>query len=334
MSRQALSAIEAGRQVPSTTLSLQLARALGCGVEDLFALEAPALIHAALVGSAENSGRRVALGRVDGAWTAHAASNPARPGDGLIVGEVADGGDVRVEPLADIAELENNVLVAGCAPLLGLLAGRLGRRYGDARATWLPANSAQALKLLAAGHVHVAGLHLVDTDTVGGHADLVRAQFPGQATTIIGLTRWRQGLVVAAGNPLGIRTIEDIARPDVRFAGREAGSGANNLVLTLLGTTATHAVVAAGHADVARLVRWGVADVGVAIEAAALAEGLDFIALAEERFDLILPTARLELAPVARLLDLIDQRSFRAEAARVPGYDLGTSGHAVNVDAR
>jgi putative transcriptional regulator len=38
VSRQAVISIEAGRQVPSTSLGLRLARALRCGVEDLFKL--------------------------------------------------------------------------------------------------------------------------------------------------------------------------------------------------------------------------------------------------------------------------------------------------------
>ena len=37
-SRQAIVAIEAGKRVPSTVLSLRLSRALGCRVEDIFAL--------------------------------------------------------------------------------------------------------------------------------------------------------------------------------------------------------------------------------------------------------------------------------------------------------
>jgi hypothetical protein len=47
----------------------------------------------------------------------------------------------------------------------------------------------------------------------------------------------------------------------------------------------------------------------------------------------VLPTARLASAEVARLLDCIDDAAFRAEAARVPGYDLGIAGHAASVGA-
>ena len=73
-------------------------------------------------------------------------------------------------------------------------------------------------------------------------------------------------------------------------------------------------------------------DVGVGIEAAALAAGLDFVPLTEERFDLIGARATLEEGPVARLLDLIDRPAFRNEAEHFPGYDLSTAGHAAAVE--
>lgn len=42
VSRKTINTVENGVFVPSTTLALKLARALGCGVEDIFQLEEPA----------------------------------------------------------------------------------------------------------------------------------------------------------------------------------------------------------------------------------------------------------------------------------------------------
>lgn len=50
ISRQTLVAIEAGRLTPSVTVALRLARALGCTVDDLFALAEPPLLEAAGAG--------------------------------------------------------------------------------------------------------------------------------------------------------------------------------------------------------------------------------------------------------------------------------------------
>lgn len=354
VSRQTLSAVEAGRQTPSTSLSLQLARVLGCGVEDLFRLAHARDLSALLAPPARVddgqhrplAGSRVIVGRVDGRWAAHRLGDDSTTSaDGIVVGEPDGRSRATVEALVTPEEMERAALVAGCAPLLGVLAARLGRRFRDARAHWIAANSHRALDLLEANLVHMAGVHLAGdahgtADRAGDHAELVRRRFPGRRMLVINLTQWRQGLVVARGNPLAVRAPVDLLRADVRIARREEGAGAYKLLADVFaaegGDTARLArgPVADGHDAVARLVRWGVADAGVAIESAALAQGLDFIPLSHERFDLVVPLERAERGPVARLLDLLEEREFRAEAARLPGYDLSLAGHATTVIER
>ena len=164
---------------------------------------------------------------------------------------------------------------------------------------------------------------------------------PGQRSTLVNLARWRQGLVVAPGNPLGIEVGPELLRPGLRFAVRDAGAAAQQLLERVLRAACDDPDVdlhiegteASDHDEVGRLVRWGVVDAGVAIESTALAEGLDFIPLSEERFDLVVPGSFLDREPVARFLDLIDQPAFRAEAGQLPGYDLSLAGHVATVDA-
>lgn len=352
VSRQTLSAVEAGRQVPSTTLALQLARALRCTVDELFRLPGGPVLKAKLVAQAgekdlEKPGR-VALGRVDGRLIAHPLFEVSRPADGVI-SEVGDAGEALVELLGDAAEVENTLLIAGCAPLLGLLSERLGRRYRDAQATWIHADSGRALELLKNGLVHIAGVHLASEADPDAHARAARAAFPGQSVTVVNLARWRQGLVLARGNPHGIEAGSDLLRANIRRALRAPGSGAQRVFERISDGVASAPVsasadlaqiepatldpLASGHAEVARLIRWGIADVGVAIESAALAENLDFIPVSEERFDLIIPDSRLGIPGVARFLDLIDQQVFRNEAGQLPGYDLSIAGHASSVAA-
>ncbi len=334
VSRQALSAIEAGRQIPSTTLALQLARARGCVVDDLFQLPGGPVVRALLAASPRGT-RRVVLGRVDGLWVAHPLRDESHAADGRLLGDPSEGDEVVVELFGALARLEQNVLVAGCAPLLGVLADRLGRRYRDVRATWIPANSSQALGLLERRLVHVAGLHLADAADAETHLRAARRALPGERATVVNLACWRQGLVVAAGNPLGVALGPELRRPELRFAVRDPGSGAQRRLERALQDAGAAfpqgAPLAADHAEVARMVRWGVADVGVAIESAALELGLGFVALSEERFDLVVPDARLDSPAVARFLDQIGRASFRTEAGDLPGYDLSRSGDVATV---
>jgi putative molybdopterin biosynthesis protein len=155
---------------------------------------------------------------------------------------------------------------------------------------------------------------------------------------IVNLTRWREGFVVPTGNPMAIRGAEDLLRAGLRFARREEGAGARRIVEGLLrGAGAEGARLtgpeAAGHIEVAQLVRSGAADVGVAIESVALAAGLGFVPLTEERFDLVVPARFAEGTPVARLIQALDDSSFRMEMAHLPGYDSGLSGQVTTLEA-
>lgn len=352
VSRQAIIGIEGGGQVPSTALALRLADVLGCRVDDLFALaDSVALdVEVALADTTprgvgrdgrvdrEGPGRpdRVVLGKVDDRWVAHPLPpDRVEPAD-AIVGARSESGTVQAVPLDALRRLEHNVLVAGCAPVLALLSGRTTARFADARGTWLPGTSRRSLDLLQAGQIHIAGVHLPGS---GEELErVVRSRFPGRSMLIVNLTRWREGFVVAKGNPLGIRSPEHLLAPGVRFAGREEGAGAHRLVRELLDAIGAGEVELAGprangHADVAGLVRCGAADVGVAIEGVALAAGLDFVPLMEERFDLVVASSTAEHTPVARLLSIVDHGSFRLEMDRMPGYDSTLSGHVKRVDA-
>lgn len=319
------------------------------------------------------SSSRVAVGRVGGRWAAHPlpahttgaadaivveagaahadspshrreSSTAPRAGPSPVVSiatqpdETAPAGPARVRPVRGMQQLERNVLVAGCAPLLANLAHRVGEGSGNARATWIPASSHRALDLLAAGMVHIAGLHLSGGESSEANVHAVRRRFPGRRMLVVNLTRWRQGFVVAASNPLDIRDAADLLRPGVRVVGREPGTGADDLFARLLagkgsGRPDYSGPVAEGHLDVARRVHCGAADTGVAIESAALAWGLGFVPLVEERFDLVVPADIAEARPVSRFLETMDDPGFRTEAASLPGYDTSISGHASTLEA-
>lgn len=340
VSRQAILAIEAGRNIPSTRLALRIAYALGCGIEDIFRLAADSGINARLApsGAGDSDGSRVTLGRIRDRWVAHRM--PAlgtSAADGIITSE-GSGAEVVVRPLGTTAQLGQNVLVAGCAPLLGALAHRVDRRFSDARVTWLPAGNRRAMELLRDGLVHVAGLHLSSDNGDGHTVAEARRALPDRKVLVANLTRWRLGIVVRAGNPLGIGGGADLFREGLRVVRREAGSGAQELaarVADLAGACGPDdsGPLATGHREVARLVGSGSADAGIAIESAALAEGLEFVPMVEERFDLVVPADIADKESPARLIETLDDPDFRAELAHLPGYDVSLTGQVTTVEA-
>jgi molybdate-binding protein/DNA-binding XRE family transcriptional regulator len=345
ITRQALNAIEMGRQVPSTALSLGLARILGCRVEDLFELVPQEGLLARWVSNpaaplpAGNDETRLVMGKVREGWVAHALAGKS-PQAAHATGMTPPPGETEILalPLTPRHWLEENLLVAGCAPVLGPLAQRVGMRTPEAGVSWLDANSHRALDLLAEGLVHVAGIHLFDDVKNQDNLDVVKARFGHERMVVTNLVRWRQGLVLGPGNPLGITDIEDLFRSKIKMAWRSPGAGATRLVhrrLKKAGASESdfpRGPVLGNHLDVARAVAFGAADVGVAIESVALAMGLSFIPLSEERFDLVMVADDADQPKKARLLDAMKSPEFRKEANQLGGYDLELLGDLTTLD--
>ncbi|MDP6933292.1 MAG: substrate-binding domain-containing protein [Myxococcota bacterium] len=327
-SRQALTAIEAGRATPSTTVALRLARALDCRVEDLFSLR-PTGLRVELAPGPDRS--RVVVGRVGDRWVAHGLDpRSTAPADGLL----EPGGTVR--PLDEQAALERNVLVAGCAPVLGALAGHVGHTR-DGRATWLHASSGTALDWLAAGLVHVAGMHLADRSEPGIHDDRVRDVLPGTPVEIVSLVGWRQGLAVAPDNPLGIEGPADLARPGLRIVRRQPNAGASQVLTRALDSVGADPVemgpMLSSHVEAAQAIALGAVDVAVVIEPVAQAFGLPFFPLSEERFELAIRTGHLDHPGVQRLLEQLASAGFAREVAGMGAYDTGEMGSTRRLEA-
>jgi molybdate-binding protein/transcriptional regulator with XRE-family HTH domain len=345
ISRQALCSIEAGSAVPGTDVALRLAQALGVRVESLFRLESgePPL-EAALAGSGEplpeSGDARVVLAEIDGRWVAHPLGGRHRescvqPADGVVKHRRGQK-RVKVEPLGSLEVARQRLVVMGCAPALGLLATRLSGDSSSASLAWIPGSSTAALEALRRGEVHIAGIHLLDEPSGQYNVPFVCREFPERPMLVFNLASWEQGIVVAPGNPLGIRRAADLLNPKVRFVARDEGSGASKLLeraLRPLGAgpeaVAKRGETALGHMEVAQAVALDAADAGISIRSAAIAYGLGFVPLAEERFDIVLPREHGDDPRVERLVDLLGSRSFRRELDAVGGYATGESGQQI-----
>jgi putative molybdopterin biosynthesis protein len=354
VSRQTLSAIEAGESVPATTIALQLARVLGCRVEEIFTLgEDLTPFDAVLIGDADpapasvaGARRRVAVAAVDERWMAHlldgdSAQGVVAPADGLLEPDrrrspaPAARAAVRVQPLRQSEELRGNRFCAGCDPALALLAGHLHERFAGARLHWIEAGSGAALEMLARGEVHVAGLHLFDEESDDFNVAAVRRRFGGRAMVLVNLAVWEQGLVVTAGNPKKIRKIADLGRKDVRVMARERGTGSDELFtrLTVEEGIARKAIkivgTARGHMAVASAVAAGSADVGITTRAAAASCGLEFQPLAEARFDLAMTAEVAADLRMQRMIEVLTSPRFRRDLGGLAGYGTLRTGKII-----
>jgi putative molybdopterin biosynthesis protein len=73
----------------------------------------------------------------------------------------------------------------------------------------------------------------------------------------------------------------------------------------------------------------GLADAGIASEPAALAYGLDFVPLAAERFNMVIPAGQTSSREVQGLLKVLSSAWLLDQPASLPGYDPGRCGEPI-----
>ncbi len=245
------------------------------------------------------------------------------------------GAKVRVRLYRSPDELERTIFAIGSHDLtLDLLAQFLAGR--QRRLVSANVGSQGGLVAIRRGEAHLAGCHLLDPETGEYNVSAIRQYLPDVSIQLITWVGRVQGLIVRKGNPCSIRTLEDLARPDVRFVNRQRGAGTRVLLdyhLERLGISPssvngyeqeeyTHLAVAAAIAS-------GRADCGLGIEAAALALELDFVPLFQERYDLVIPVQFIKGDLLVPLFDLMQDNIFRQAVAALPGYDVSQMGNIV-----
>ncbi|MGM0855946.1 MAG: substrate-binding domain-containing protein [Pseudomonadota bacterium] len=196
--------------------------------------------------------------------------------------------------------------------------------------------SGDGVRRLLESRAMVAGVHLLDP--VSGRYNQPMQLGLGGVRDLVVL-RWatrRQGLLIAADNPLGITGIADLARPEVRVAHRQPGAGAAQLLAYLLAQTGiaeasvrwvTHPSL--NEDDLALSVLQGEADVGLGVEAAARRQQLAFIPLFDEQFDVMMHRRSYFEPGVQSLLAFTHKPRFAERAEALGGYDISQLGNVV-----
>lgn len=292
---------------------------------------------------------RVKLGRVGDVMTA----TPAGRGAGAVMSLVqADGvirvpanseglgaaEKVRVELLRDEHEIENTLVFIGSHDnILDVLANLLHRQRPVCRLSSAHVGSMGGIMAIRRGEAHLAGTHLLDEETGEYNIAFIKKYLSGTPLQLINLTYREQGLLIPKGNPLGIKGFNDLVRKEVRFINRQRGAGTRLLTDMHLNRLSISPDQVNGydreeytHMNVASAIASNNADTGLAIRAAAVALGLDFIPVAEERYDLILPKIFLQDSKVLALLQVIkEDQEFRRIVEGLGGYDLRDCGRII-----
>jgi putative molybdopterin biosynthesis protein len=224
------------------------------------------------------------------------------------------------------------VMIGSHDPTLEALLGEL--RSGGFSYKVVNVGSNAGVRAIQRGEADVAGIHILDEATGEYNVPVYRKYGLRDVAILVRGYRRLQGLLVAPGNPKGVRDVRDLLRPDVLLINRNPGSGTRILLDSLLREVARregcefdelcariqgYTTVAKTHSAVASAVASGRADVGVGVKAAAERYGLEFIPLAEEHYDFLVRRDRLNRPAVARFLELLRDPEVQGRMNRAPG---------------
>jgi putative molybdopterin biosynthesis protein len=244
--------------------------------------------------------------------------------EGLNAGEEAD-----VELLRPIEDIENTILCTGSHDLaIAVLEDQLRRRHPELKIAASNVGSLGGLLALGRGETHIAGTHLLDPETGVYNVPDIKKTISNVPLELIHLAQREQGILVARGNPKSISGLKDLAKRGIRFVNRQPGSGTRVLLDHELRKIAIDPAAIAGyereeftHMAVGVAVASGLADAALGVRAAATALGLDFIAIANEEYDLLVSRPFLDSERGAKLIQAICSDEFKLAVQALGGYD-------------
>lgn len=234
-------------------------------------------------------------------------------------------------------DIERTVVAVGSHdPMLDLLGQYLSVRFPGYRLASANVGSLGGLIAQRRGEAHISGTHLLDPESGDYNVTYIRRTLGDLPVRVVTFAHREQGLIIAAGNPLGIASLDDVAR--VRYVNRQRGAGTRILLDYELEQRGIAAEQVQGyereeytHLAVAAAIASGSADCGLGIRNAAMALELDFIPVTFERYDLVIPEQYIDLPMIQHVLALLHDDEFRAVVAAQPGYDVSVMGQAVTV---
>lgn len=242
------------------------------------------------------------------------------------------GAKAEMQLLRPQAEIENAVCVIGSHdPLIDEIADILLREQTGVPVVSAHTGSMGAILAVRQGEAHLGGIHLLDTETGSYNRSYAETYFPNGGVLLVRGVIRKQGLMVAAGNPLGIRGIADL--PKISYVNRQKGSGTRILLDYLLQKEGIAAADIYGytreeytHTAVAAAVAAKTADAGLGIYSAAKTYGLCFLPLWDEEYDFLVPADAYHSEKVQKFLAVLRSPALHARLAALGGYETKDAG--------
>jgi excisionase family DNA binding protein len=239
-------------------------------------------------------------------------------------------------PPKDLPTYEGLLIVAGSNdPLLEKALNLFNHLYPEHMAVFGNLGSLGGLRALRRHRCHIAASHLLQEGDIEYNFDFAARELE-HAPAVVNFCRREQGILVAGGNPHGIRAVADLGAKGLTIVNRPNTTGTRLLLDRELKKAALEGAAIDGyhnevarHLDVGLEIAAGRADAGPGIRAVAGMLGLDFVPLRWERYDLLVTKERFFDPGVQLFLGLLTEKTFRTQASSLDGYDVRMSGKMV-----
>jgi excisionase family DNA binding protein len=269
--------------------------------------------------------KKIPATRITGKWTF-----PKQLLDAWIIKNAEEN----ISPQRKTAQPASHIVAMGSNDFcMELLSHELTRAFPDLSLSVSNVGSTGGLIALARGICHVACAHLLDPETCSYNVPYLATYLPDTPVVVINLVHRDLGLIVKRGNPLNIASVSDIAGSGARIINRQQGSGTRLFFDAELQRLDINAASIQGYADevathneAALAVFGGSADAAMGIMGAANMLELDFVCLAKERFDLIIPKQHIAAVPIDALLQVVRSEVFKQKVNGMSGYDTSATG--------
>ncbi len=190
------------------------------------------------------------------------------------------------------------------------------------------------------GECHIAPIHLLDMETGEYNVSYVKKYFQGEKMALIKGVRRQQGFMVEKGNPANIKDFIDLTRDDVIYVNRQKGAGTRILLDYHLNRENIDSLDIEGypremttHMAVATAVKTGSATTGLGIYSAAKALDLDFIDVAFEKYDFLVPYVLLEDERIKKFISILKSDEFEKKVNDLGGYELKNTGEVIIIES-
>lgn len=287
---------------------------------------------------------RVSLGEVDSRIIATPISSGAgvsmslvrADGIGIIprnVEGIEAGEEIEVRLLNPMSRIKNKLITIGSHDLIIDVISDIMELSST------HVGSMGGIMAIKRNECHLAPIHLLDMESGEYNISYVKKYFPNEKMALIKGVQRKQGFMVEKNNPRNIREFKDLLGDGVIYANRQRGAGTRLLLDYHLDKEGIDPEQLRGyqrelntHMAVASAVKTGTATVGLGVYSATKAMDLDFIEVADEDYDFLIPYKLLEDKRIREFIEALKSEEFKGRVEKLGGYGFDDTGKIITIE--